>query len=710
MTSWKNRRSLRRAAKARRTRIAGVDVTGFRRTRRSHIPFTHQGYELVQPFAYGKASLLVPRFHPNELVNGEGVGDAAWLRLEAPVAFERVDSLGVVTTDYLGFISQIKVEGDRVRIEISGELSGRLGAVYRPQPVFRRVKDIGDWMYGLLIDDANQSMSPILGPVTGIRMPNRGGMSGLAWAEYLCAMSQTAAGAQRTLMPATWGTKDWRFNVKDRTTVHGTFMADGEVVVLDVSDDLLEKPNTWFAEGVSPEGGYWRNAKAPGITGGDPPAYPNDDDAPFGEGTTNAMTDSGSGVSTLHARLIGIGVLHHLESPDTTVYTAAVTDAVEAAQTGIVTRTFWDRLYAIEKAGYSLAYSRQAPILQQDQVRRWNTTPEGHFAELNPTFVRSAVRVDRPLNMGPGNYKADGVRYIRGENAKSNDKNWVGTLTLNDRHGVLEGGWTGTEPIGPTSDSILAIEDIRAGMNLWEPHFDGGTLFNVSAIDVAPDGKSATLTIDTRARDLLEVQQIMERNRESSRDIRREWIAENRPNGHSGNLITWDDEIGGILPYDKTCPGDRWTVIPIPVGQAGQINRVRLRTTPAAAYSIAVFRVPVHHKQLMARIGNPLAAFGSDDVRWWEDETKLGDWWEDRKILYHVGDNKQPCGYWPAKHTNDVGITTSRPITGKWGDDDPWPYLSAAEEPSILYLAIYPDRDTVLESGRLFYKQPEDAI
>ena len=104
------------------------------------------------------------------------------------------------------------------------------------------------------------------------------------------------------------------------------------------------------------------------------------------------------------------------------------------------------------------------------------------------------------------------------------------------------------------------------------------------------------------------------------------------------------------------------------------------------------------------------AAFGSDDVRWWEDETKLGDWWEDRKILYHVGDNKQPCGYWPAKHTNDVGITTSRPITGKWGDDDPWPYLSAAEEPSILYLAIYPDRDTVLESGRLFYKQPEDAI
>lgn len=719
MTSWKGRRSLRRAAKTRRTLIGGVDVTGFRRTRKSHIPFTHQGFELVQPFAYGKASLVIPRYHANELAGGKGVGDAAWLYRGAPVAYQRVRTDGTTITDYLGFIYKINPQGSgKVLVEIAGELSGRLGAIYRPQPVFRRMKDVGDWVYSLLINDANQTMSPILGPVTGIRMPNRGGMSGIAWAELLCAMSQTAAGAQRTIMPATWGTKDWRFNVKDRTTAHGTFMADGDLVVLDVSDDLMERHNTWYVEGVTPAGGYWRNAKAPGITGGDAPAYPMAGDAPFGEGTTDATTTSGSGVSVLHSRLIGIGVLDHLDSPDTTVYNATITDAVKAAQqkvgmakTGTVTRAFWDRLYSVEKAGYSLAYARQEPLLQHDEVRRWNTTPEGHFADLNPSFVRQAIRVDRPVNLGPGNTKPDGTRWVRGEDARSSEKNWVGTLTLKSRHGVLSGGWTGTEPIGPTADSILAIEDIRPGMNLWEPYFDGGTLFNVSAIAVAPDGESATCTIDTRARDLLEVQQIMERNRESLRDIRREWIAENRPNSHSGNMITWDDEIGGIMPYNKACPANRWTVIQVPVGQAGQINRVRLRTkTSAAAYSVAVFRVPVTHKQLMARIGNPLATFGDGDLRWWEDEAKLGDWWENRKILYHVGDFKQPCGYWPAKHTSDAGRITTHPITGKWSDDDPWPYLSAAEEPSILYLAIYPDRATVLESGRLFYKQPEDAI
>ncbi|HKY58315.1 MAG TPA: peptidoglycan-binding protein [Aeromicrobium sp.] len=718
--SWKTRRSLKRIAPVRRTLIDGVDVTQFRRLRRSHKPFTHQGYDLVEPFAYGTASLLVPRYHANELDNGEGVGDAAWMRKEAPVAYQRVYPDGTIKTDYLGFISQINPEASgRVRLAIRGELSGRLDAIWRPQPVFRRLRDCGDWVYSLLVGDANQRMSPILGPVTGIRLPNKGQMSGLAWASLLCSMSQTNEGGQRTIMPATWGTRDWRFDFKDYTTVHGTFMADGKVVKLDVADDLFERPNTWWGEGVQPDGGHWRNAKAPGITGGDPPAYPNTDDAPFGEGTTNADTDSGSGVSVLHARLIGTGAMDHLDSPDSTVYTAAVAAAVEEAQrqlgmavTGIVTRAFWDRLFDIEKAGYSLAYAGQRPLVQADRVKRWHETPEGYFADLNEAFDPRAVRVDRPLNFGPATYKHEGVRWARGAHHRSQTlKNWVGTVSLESRHGVLIGGWDGTEPVPPTEVSIMAIEDIRPGMNLQEPFFDGGTLFHVAGVRVGPDGKTGTLTVDTQARDLLEVEQIRARNMESRRDPRREWIAENRPNSHSGNLISWDAEIGGRIWYDRTLRADRWTIVEVPVGQAGQINRIRLRTTgDPAAFSVAVFRVPVTHKQLMRRIGNPLTPLGDDDLRWYEDEAKLGDWWEERKLLYHAGDAEQPCGYWPRKHTNESGLTTSHTITGMWEDIASWSYLGAEEEPSILYMAIFADRASTLEAGLLFYKQVEDGI
>lgn len=717
MTTWTTARAHHAKAARDRTVIDGQDVTYWRLTRHGDQPITQQGYSLHEPFAYGNATLTIPRV--NGVVEQLGVGDRSWIKTGAKVKFERVwyddDETTILDreVDYVGVVVAVRIDGINVSLDIVGNLEGRLALQFRMPPVFRRSKDVGEWAFSTIVNSARQHLTPVGGPVTGIRLRDEGRMTQLAWLEKVCAMSQNVLGAMRTVMPEEWGSNRWTFNVKDTTTVHASVFADGARIRLDVVEDASEIPNRFYGNGQDANGMRWRNAKAPGIVSGDAPPYPIAGGASFGIGTDDGDTIGGDGISVMHARLIQMGYLDLVDAPDATTYTAAVADAVEEfqrdahlTQTGTMTTTGWDRLFDLNVVGYSLAYAAQFPLVQDPRIPYWIHSANGSIVGKNDQHDPNLLVVDRDIDHGLAS-KKDGHRWTVGAYQRAVNtatRNWFGTITLNE-YGVFAGSHDGTTD--PGAGNLIPGRSIRPGWNIRVPYFDGDTLFHVSGVQVGADGK-VTLTVDTQARDLLEVSQLIARNRESSRDIRREWWSVNRRNAPSTSMVTWD-EIGGVLSYKKALPGDEWTVFPLPVGQQGQVSRTILRLVDdEAAFAVCFFATKVTKGQLASRIGNPLAV--ASDPPWYEDEGKLGDWLEGRWLLYAAGTEKQPAGYFPRKHTNDDGVVTSAPITGRWMDDSPWPYIMAPDDPSVLWCAIYPDRDTVIQAGRLLYKQEDDAI
>lgn len=241
-------------------------------------------------------------------------------------------------------------------------------------------------------------------------------------------------------------------------------------------------------------------------------------------------------------------------------------------------------------------------------------------------------------------------------------------------------------------------------MNVWVPYFDGGTLFHISGVDVSVD--RATATVDTQARDLMEVREIIERDASSRRDTRRAWLQANQPDKASGNMVMADENFG-ILSTNVDLVGDEWNVFPVVAGQHGQVNKIDLQTfNDEAEFAVAVFAKKVTPRRLQNRVGNPLVE--ADESVW--ETGDLEDWWEDNVLLYAAGDGAQPCGYGRRRKVNDVGNPTGAPITGRFIDRATWPYVFAAGTKVLLYVAIYPDRNCKLRRGRILWAQLDDTV
>jgi len=705
VSGYPNVRGVSKPAGRDRIVVGGVDVTFFR-DKVTPMP----GYLLTEPFAYGSTTLTLPQVHATLEAGSFGqAGDLSWVKHDAEVRFERVMPDDSIVTDYVGLVASIDVDGRTLTLGVGGQYAGRAANFMRPTPLVRRVLDLGHWVYNLGTD-LNLGLTPRLGPVTGIEIADEGGMSQLAWAQTLCSMSQTIAGAQRTIMPTVWGSGVYQFALKDTTTKHLTIYTDDARAVASLTNDATEQPNTWFATGITPAGVRWRNAVYPGVIQGPPPAYPMSGGANFGVGTTDADTLTGDGITIMVYRLVELGIYDY-RVPTGGVYTDAVYDAVRVVKrraglsdNGTMTTAAWDALYDESAVGYSLGDATILPMVQDDNVREWNRTSDGSYASRNDTYDPHISRRDRVLDFGPGVEKATALAWIRGAQARAAGKNWAGTIRLNNA-GAFIGEHDGADASTLTGADIMAMRDIRPGMNAWLPLFDNGTLVHIAGAQV--DGSGATLTVDTQARDLMELREILDRNRDSARDIRREWMVDNRGAKPSGNMVA-RDELFGLLTRNVPLTGNRWNVFPVIVGQHGSINRVNLRTiNDQAKFAVAAFATKITVERLNRRVGNPLTVTGGESA--WEKES-LQDWYDDRILLYAAGDENQPCGYFPRRFKNDDGDLTGAPITGRHVDDDPWPYICAVGTRALIYLAIYPDRDCTLKRGQILWPQLDDAV
>lgn len=119
----------------------------------------------------------------------------------------------------------------------------------------------------------------------------------------------------------------------------------------------------------------------------------------------------------------------------------------------------------------------------------------------NPAYQRGAMVSEANTMFGTGFAQADATDVARQQLARDSTPGWTGTITLS------------TDP-----SAALPRWQVQAGMTVLLQGFAGsgdrGVPFHVSAVQAAPNDGTVELTVDTRYRDLLTVQEALERTRD----------------------------------------------------------------------------------------------------------------------------------------------------------------------------------------------------
>lgn len=672
--------------------VRNRDVTFFR-----GVPTPEIDYQLLEPLMYGAAFLTLPQVVA--WCEAPGEGDLSWLRPGAVVKQQRVDADGNVTaTDYKGFVLGFDTSGADLRVDLGGEVVGRAANRLKQIPLFRKTRDIGRAMY----DGVNQlgaRFRPRLGPETGIEIIEFGGTSHLDYLNRLHALAWDRTGNQWTTMPDDEGA--YRMARKDTTTIHATIYAHDEQTPANLRRDLAEEPNRIYGTGVTHRGMRVLNGAYPGLLQGPAAPYPFTDGRLFGEGTTDADTDTGDGISvmTLHLQVFG----YILREERSGAYDDDVVDAVEALQadagltvTGTMTVKTWAALYDLDATGFSHRLSRILPMAQDPATQRWRRTASGAVIGRNANYDPHKLVVDRNLDFGNGFEKRQMREWSRAELNQSAD-NWVGTITL-ETGAVVAGDHTPGTPIAEAD--VMAAQDVRPGMNVSLPLFMGGIVAHVSG--VSRSGGKTILTVDTRARDALPVWEVIKRNRETRRDPHRAWQRDHLASGLVRDAITEWSEVGGLLGTDVTVRAHEWTLLEVPSGRAGTVHRIRIETDAPAEISLAVCGDRITTGKLTHLIGNPFTAAGRDN---WDEHSEQLE--RENLLLYVAGDGDQPGGYFPRRKFNDAGESTGAPLTGVWQDDAGFGY--SVGNANMLRVAVYCDRDTTILGGRIMWPQLDPA-
>lgn len=683
--------------------IDGRDVTRFR-----GVEALWQTYELQDPLDYGPAVFRFPQIDDTELRSDEDelAADLKWMRQRARVKV--VPIIDGVRQDpiWRGFVDTPAAADGMVELGCAGEATGRLTLTLRAAQMFRVRRDVGTMVFELM-RDTHIPFTPRRGPDTGIVLDVRG-----SWEDRLSHLYSLLADAHKldgtTYTVRRHATKNaYEMVERDLETVHYTLFAKTQGVRISLSDALSEKPNTYYGNGIGKRGNKWGNGVVPAVLP-DAPPYPMAGGASFGEGTTNADTLTGEGISVMHARLIAIGAMDREDGSG--VYDDETSDAVRLVQdraglpeTGDVNPDTWDAIYDVTATGlYSIRGAQFLPLAQNTQVREWNRIGTGAIKEKNPDYDPDAIPVERFVAHGNLS-KRRARRWSRRQINLNSEKNWVGTITLSGVD-LFEGDRDETTA---SDANLLSRYLIKAGRNLKLMGWDGEfTLFRVVGVRVGSGGQQIDLMVDTRMRDRRTVGEIVARNRESQRNRARDWRDQHRTSGAIHDAITGWFEQGGILGQDIEADANEWTVFPVVGGQEGTVAKIRGQVD-TAAYAMAVFGEKVTPQWLRTHIGNPFTR-DADGNPVWLTSDQTDRLFEARTLLYATGTTELPCGYWPKRHTNEENETTAAPITGVHVDDAGFPYR--CYDSPLLWVCIYPLQAGTIKAGRWMWQQIEEGF
>jgi peptidoglycan hydrolase-like protein with peptidoglycan-binding domain len=641
--------------------VEGTDITYI-----GGAPTPIPTWSSTDPFGPATATIRLPQVSPFHPV---GEGDLSWCKGGA-----NVDILLAGTKVFEGVV--VSFGHDERGSEGEFTLTC-LGALYQADLQLRKPaftvtpQDMGAAIKAELDSVISRRYAQIPLRVLGIATSVRGG-----WEPKLTGRTQ------QLLSTAVTGGQQWTVTClnrepelvpRDVTGVHWHVANGARGVKVEVSQDWSQAPNAIYGEGIGPDGGRWRNSKYPNWRPDDTPPYPFNNPARLiGVGTTDAMTDTGNGVSLWQARV---------GQPVTGVFSRGDQAALRWLQSqagiqvdGSLGPQSWAATFATGSNTGSLEGAWVAPLAEAPAVAPRLYAADGADLGPNPDYNPNVLRVERYYNFGEGVTKEEGRRAAAEILARDISPGWVGTITLRT---------------DPEEGSRFFI---RENHNIAVRYFRGTTLqLHVAAVDHSAE--ETVLTVDTHARDFPTLDAIRQRERDAV-DPARAYVSPKGRSRQPQDMPTFDAEAGGGLVPRHALFANLWTVIRIPVAAYGQIVRADFHTSPATPFSLAIFNRPITAARLLQLVGNPLVA----DKNPWNDAAL-----DDAGLIMAWGWAKQPCGYWPGFYSDPDGEGAD-PLTGRFIDDAGVEYASTA--PPWLWVAQIASSSCYIE-GR-FYQGPVD--
>lgn len=667
--------------------VDGVDVTYFRGATTPDVTYT-----LLEPLLYGPGNLDLPQVAAG--FETFGAGDLAWLRPQAPVEVNLVvDDVVTVRDVYRGFVAAFDFNGIGLSVELGGEANGRAAMRDRQNPIFPRINDVGHQIADA-VRDLGLPHYPPLGAVTGIEMMTTGGTGHLDHINDLVAKSWTRSGKQWTVMPNP-ATGVYETHRKDATTIHGTVFLDAVHTVGSLRRDIAEEPNQIFVTCVTPAGMRVRFGKYPGLVQGPVPDFPG----------VMSFGSTGEGVRLLTGKLHASGYLKLADVAGG--FDADVEEAVRQLQddaglleTGEVNLATWRALYDLDVTGLSLEWANIQPAAQRSKTRKYDRSANGTILGFNDEYDPDVIVRHRTIDLGSGVTRRQAREFARTVLHDSDAPNWVGDITFNT--GALIRG-EGAVGMSVTPADVMDARELRPGMNLWAPQFDGGTLLHVSACAPNADG-IVTATVDTRFRDAMEVWQVIARNKESRNDPSRHRARRYRASTIVKDSIGEWDEFGGFLGVDLPLEAG-WNKFPVVAAMEGQIRKLKVVLDNPAEFVVAAWGDEPDVGWLNDAIADPLTVAGT---RAWE---KKEDALDDRWLLYTGGTHQEPAGYWPGRkmwETVDGEPASSGVVTGKFVDPAGFPYFAADRK--VVWVTVFVREANKISSQRIMWPQKEAGV
>lgn len=664
----------------------GIDVGGVDVTRVRGVQTVLGELMLQEPYGEGPATLLVPGASKWD----EGRAGFEWLAVEKDVNISRFNAAGVyVRTLWTGIVFTKQHTRAGWELGLSGSFAGP-GALLPHRPKLTDIER--DWGTSMVYAIRRASMGAarrktITAVTIGITTRDRGARSEslLDYVGRGLSMCQTEAGDQWTLGRVLDSSghpirRKYGFALKDRTTQHLTVFAGARGVEDSLQADLSDVTRLIMGEGVSAEGARWRNTKLPNVGKETVPTYP---------GSALTVGSTGDSVLVWQAEMASDGyTVGSSEALGTGVFTAVEAAAARELQrdaglpvTGIVNQATWDATWSNGASDLNLGGAAFHPIATDARVEPWLYSSNGSVLARNPARDATLLPLGRFVSYGQGVTKKQARAWARAELGKVANPGLAGTITLD-----------GVDPVE------MSRLDIREGMNVRLMHAYGNPLLHVAGVRWSRSGPSwsVSLTVDTRARDLLPLNEIAARNKAAKLDPARRAISQLRRSAqHRDTPGVWDSEGGyGVLPA-RACNAGSWTVFVIAGGQYGSLQRVIVNTSPHTRYCLALFGMSPGTAWLNSNCANPLVDQGDNGYRFW-DRPSRQEGLHDRLFIEAWGEFNQRAGYSPGYETHpESGKPTGHSVTGRLDVLSSTDY-GLASEPR-LYVAVWAEVATTIK-------------
>lgn len=605
-----------------------------------------------------------------------------------------------------GFVQSVEVgegKGNKpgVRLQLLGAMFGEISLrAHQPMMVNDSV-DCGTWL-GRALDP--QAYSRPFSPfhfqfdttTTGINLRHRGsrGQMVVDYCDEVLALAQTGSTAWTIsrAYDANGFPRARCYYLREKSeelagaVQQNYVVAGGFGVAASLSMDPTEVPNVIYGEGLAPSGERWRNAVYPMLTTAapaDPSSYPVEFGSVDGDFTADVVTQ-------LQGQLRAGGW------PDVQItgeFDAETTTALEALQeaAGVtVTGTIEDAgdWALVWQHGTGDGYDTTLrsgffkPLASLTEVEKYLYAADGDVLDDNDDYDPASIRVEQQIAFGDNVSKSRAMKYAKRRiNQVSFLPQYVGTITLTSdptneggearsRMDIHEGSW-------------LRLGNARSGDEFY-------TDFYIAGVQPQPENYAApvTLTVATRAWDLLDVSTRIARNRDARDNPAKSFYSmRTRPQRPWRDAAGWDAESGAGLIRDFEHPGGAWVVVPfVAGGYAGTIQVIDLIAGTDTEMAFAIFAKDGDGSDdletvLTALIPDPLAE-DTDGYGWFRHPDNLSTL-KDCLLVEAWGDYDSPAGYYPGSKAAET------PVTGRTLDELGWNFVTDHSTSAFLYLAVW---------------------